>query len=342
MTKYPANDRESHLNSDETMAERLATLALLFMNTHHPVDSKYILKTLYIQGEDPSKKEVETAKKTFDRDRKRLASCGIHIISVALSDGANAYQVDERSSFVDSQTLSTRDAFILDMVCQPLLNDPSFPYAEDLRLALAKIDRSFQSSSTLSPQRLFKDSAPQSTFSKAAATVRSSYMSLHACHIVYTDTNGITSERDIAPFGLFGLRNSIYVVAAAVENNQINSEKMRTFNIERIRSAQELPSLSFQIPVDFDLQDYIRLPFQIGHINCKGTFLVPDKFESDLRQIVGKAGVFYRTEQGLFLKVPISCEKSAAQWGIAWSLIPVEPASFVCIWQEMIERSCNG
>ena len=73
--------------------------------------------------------------------------------------------VDERSSFVDSQTLSTRDAFILDMVCQPLLNDPSFPYAEDLRLALAKIDRSFQSSSTLSPQ-LYSKTVPRKALSQ--------------------------------------------------------------------------------------------------------------------------------------------------------------------------------
>lgn len=341
MTKHPANNTEPCLNDDETMAERLATLALLFMNTHHPVATEYILKTLYLQTEDPNPKEIDTAKRTFNRDRKRLASCGIHILSVTLSNGTSAYQVDERSSFADSGALSARDAFILDMACQPLLSDPSFPYVSDLRLALAKVDRSFKASSALSSQRLFEGNAQQSSLSKAGATVRTSYLSLHACHIVYRDSQNNTSERDIAPFGLFGLRNSIYVVAAAVENEQVNIEKMRTFNISRILKAKELPTISFQIPVDFNLQDYVRLPFQIGSTCSEGIFFVPDQFESDLRQIVGRAGTLIRNEKGLFLTTLISNEEDAARWGIAWNLIPVEPSTLVCIWKEIIQEACN-
>ena len=347
MTEYHTNDAVPQLNYDETMAERLASLALLFMNTRHPVTSEYILQTLYYDHDnydgnhEPNLKDIETAKKTFSRDRKRLATCGIHIHSVTLSDGTNAYQVDEQSSFAESGVLSTRDAFVLDMVCQPLLNDPSFPYAADLRLALAKIDRSFQSSSALTAQRTFEKQAQQNHLTKAASIVRSSYMALHACHIVYSDAHGVASERDIAPFGIFGLRNSIYVVAASVENKQINAEKMRTFNLARILKARELSSISFQIPVDFDLQEFVRLPFQIGPVRYDGAFLVPDRFESDLRQIVGSSGVFSPSEKGLVLKTAISSEKDAARWSIAWNLIPLEPSSLVATWRKIVRAACD-
>ena len=91
MTKYPANDRESHLNSDETMAERLATLALLFMNTHHPLilntSSRHSIFKVKIQV----KKKLRLQRKPLIGIESVLPPVGYTFISVTLSDGANAY-----------------------------------------------------------------------------------------------------------------------------------------------------------------------------------------------------------------------------------------------------------
>ena len=79
------------LTKDDEMAERVSALALLFMNARKPVTSSEVQERVY-----PNLAK-QAADKAFNRDRKRLESCGIVVRSIRTAGGVDAYRVDERA-----------------------------------------------------------------------------------------------------------------------------------------------------------------------------------------------------------------------------------------------------
>ena len=325
---------EAPLSEDEAVAERVTSLALLFMNAHHPMPTATVLAQTY-----PTLAR-DSAERAFSRDRARLRSCGISVRSVRLADGTPAYAADEESSFADGGALSARDALFVDMACRPLLGDPSFPYAADLRMALAKLGRCFDDRLGVGGAGLEDDAG------RAAApclpVLFDCLLSCHACRISYRDARGRESERDVAPLGMFGLRGTTYVVAAAMEGTRLREGEMRTFNASRVRSARELRGICFEVPEDFFVEDYIRLPFQMGPTVCEATFLVPPERERDLRRQVQASGSFSRSEQGLVLAAPAADVDAAAAWAVGEGLRPLSPEGLVSAWRRVLREACHG
>lgn len=328
-----APNREVPLNDDEEMAERIAALALLFMNAHHPVPTATVLAETY-----PTLSR-DSAERAFSRDRTRLRSCGISVRSVRLADGTPAYAADERSSFADGSALSARDALLVDMACRPLLDDPSFPYAADLRMALAKLGRCFDDRLGGAAARQDVDAGHGGA--PCLPVLFDCLLACHACRISYRDARGRDSERDIAPLGMFGLRGTTYVVAAAMEGPRMLEDRMRTFNARRVRSARELRGVGFEVPEDFFVEDYIRLPFQMGPAVCEATFLVPATRERDLRREVQASGSFSRTGRGLVLTAAVADLKAAAAWAVGEGLRPLSPEPLVGEWERVLREACH-
>ena len=321
-------------NADEAMAERLATLALLFMNARHAIPTSELLATAY---PDLSR---DSAERAFGRDRARLRDCGIEVVAARLADGTEAYEVDEDASFARAGSLTARDALVLDMACRPLLDDPSFPHASELRLALAKVNRGFAAPTGVGGPAGATPSAAGG--SGPLGTVRSCLVAGHACHISYRDAAGRHTERDIAPFGLFGLRGTVYVVAAAVEGDVIDEGRIRTYNSTRILAARERRGVRFEVPDDFYVEDFVRLPFQIGPTTTRATMLVPTGREQDVRREVRGRGSLLRADGRLELSVDVSDVGAAARWAAALGLVPLEPGELVSAWEETLSEACDG
>lgn len=311
-------DRYTELTGDDEKSRRVASLALAFMNATTLTDDQ-IWQSYYSDIEKRDSYRV-----TFRRDRACLAACGIILERCARPDGASAWRVDEQRSFADSTELSDEDALAIDVACLPLVDDANFPFGDDLRLALAKIDGSFDDTVVvgLAPA----DRTPD----RVLATVRSCLSSGTAVEISYTDAHGTQSERLVAPYGMFGLRDSLYLVAPAIdEAGEVREDSTKTYRIDRIGDAKPQADVRFSVPEDFDVRDWIRLPFQIGPASCIASFVVPEGRRDELTSLAHKTGRLEKTADGLRWLVEVSDVGAAASWSIAEDLVPTGPVELV-------------
>lgn len=319
------------LSSDDTQARRVLSLAVEFMNARGPVPASTIER--YYPDLSP-----ESRNRAFHRDRESLALCGIIVERVAKPDGAMAWQVDESRSFVEGSTLSERDAFLLDVACLPLVNDPEFTFRDELRIALAKIDHAFAADPVVSL------SASTTRDDRDLATLRSCMTRGCAARIAYTRADGEESTRVVAPFGFFGLRGRLYMVAPRIDQDgTLEPDSMRVYLIDRVRGAKALDKVRFEVPDDFDVADWRKLPFQIGPTVCTCEFLVPEGALDELRRAALGRGVLDEGPRGTTWFVETSSVEDAAAWAIAHGIRPVAPEELVIAWRSALgEVACRG
>jgi hypothetical protein len=98
----------------------------------------------------------------------------------------------------------------------------------------------------------------------------------HAAKVVYQKPDGTKISRVLAPYGFFFLHGNTYMVAARAADDVVEGEPPHTYNLNRVLSAQEIPKLRFVRPVDFDVRDFIILPFQMGPARYVATFELAD------------------------------------------------------------------
>ena len=314
------------LNSDDNQARRVLSLAVEFMNAKGPVPTSTIER--YYPHLSP-----DSRNRAFHRDRDSLAMCGIMIERVVLQDNTTAWVVDESRSFVEGSELSEREAFILDIACLPLVNDPAFTFRDELRIALAKIDHAFSGSPvanvTASSMRDDRD----------LTTLRSCMTKGCAAKITYTRADGETSTRVVAPYGFFGLRGKHYMVAPRVdESGTPEPGSMRTYLIDRVKSAKALDKIRFEVPDDFDVADWRKLPFQLGPTVCTCEFVVPDEVLDELRRSSYGRGSLEARQDGHVWTVEASSVSDAAAWAIAHGIRPQAPEQLVCAWRRALEE----
>lgn len=343
----------SEANETDFEAQRILALAIALLNSNRPLATSYFYANFY-----PGK-ELEAQRKAFKRDREKLARCGL-VLNRSESPTGEALWSADKSSLAQPNALTATEALTIDVACLPFASDPSFPYAADLRMALSKIDRSF---SEVTAAKLPPSSR---TRSKQQATVERCLSALYCLRITYDKASGERVERTVAVYGLFTLRSTSYMVAARI-NADGKPGPAHSYSISRIVSAKEIPSLTYEIPEDFDVRDFIRLPFQIGSEQFVARFLVPSERLADLKVVVGARGTFesYRgslpqksidddgendtcitNSSGSNTYVIWSVEacdtKAAASWAIAEGIVPIEPKSLVSEWKSSLVVYLEG
>lgn len=318
------------LSKDDEEARRLLTLAVEFMNSRDGLRSSYLWDTIY------TGKSQDTFRKTFSRDRATLAVCGIVVERERTREGDFLWRVDERASYAHGAELGPREALTLDIACLPLLEDPTFPYRDDLRIALAKIDRAFVDAGA-------PLSAAPGRDDRVLATVRTCLGASHAARISYQDAAGNRSERVIAPYGFFGLRGELYLVAPRLaEDGTVVPDSMRTYRVSRMEKVEELRGVSFEVPGDFCVADYRMLPFQLGPAVGTATFQVPPAAVDELPSFsLGRGQVSHEGEKVLW-SVEASDIAGAASWAVAQGIVPVAPQELVDTWKSVLEGVLDG
>lgn len=311
------------LTRDDERARRICSLALEFMNAESPVPSSTIARAFY---PDLS---PDSFRRAFLRDREALAACGVVIDELPQSGSESLWSLDE-SQLAGGAELEPIEAAALDVACAPLLGDPAFPLSGELRMALAKLTRAFAEASVVP--------AGSGDESRAFLTLRSCLMAGHAALVTYTDAVGNVSERTIAPYCLFELRGSRYLVAGRLgPNGEAVEGGTRTYRVDRVGSAKELPAISFEVTQDFSVDDWRRLPFQIGKTVAEATFEVPAAREGDLRRAsMGHGSLVSQGEKYLWT-VDASDLGVAASWAVAQGIRPVSPEGLVSAWRDVLE-----
>lgn len=308
------------MTNDDERARRICSLALAFMNATAPVPSSEVARRFY-----PSL-SPDSFRRAFSRDRALLSACGLRVCEGPRESGRGSqatWVADEGSSFAGEMELSPSEAAVLEIACQPLVDDPEFPLSGDLRFALAKLTRTFAYPSAL-------PSGEPRGESRVATSVRDAVMRRRALQVTYTDAAGRTSERTLSPYGLFGLRGVTYLVADRVDaQTGACDDDPRTYRVDRISSSRVLEDVSVSVPEDFSPAQWRRLPFQMGEVAGTAAFLVPDGREADLRRVAGGLGHISEGVDGLVWEVEYSDARAAAAWAVAQGVVPLSPEPVV-------------
>ena len=318
------------LTKDDERARRICSLALEFMNAASPVSSSEVAQSFY-PGLSP-----DSFRRAFARDRALLAECGIVVEEERRPGTDSAWHVDEGRSFAQGVELSATEAAVLDIVCQPLLDDFTWAFADELRLALAKLTRAFAES-------VVEGTGTQRASLRALPALRSAFVSGHGVRATYTDAAGQTSERLLAPYGFFEFQNVLYVVAARLaEDGATMPDSIRTYRVERFGPVMAVPALRFEVPADFSVQDWRRLPFQMGDNLVTGQFLVPATRADDLRRASLGCGTFDEKDNQLMWSVGIADVPAAASWAVAQGITPLAPMELVDAYRLLLEEVSHG
>ena len=112
--------------------ERLLNLALYLADAREPVTAERIRSDVagYPAGQDEA-----AFLRMFERDKDQLREAGFLIESTE----SGLYLLDRPGTFASPVDLTAEETAVVATVATAMLADPSFPYADDLRFALAKI-----------------------------------------------------------------------------------------------------------------------------------------------------------------------------------------------------------
>lgn len=321
----PATGGAVRITRDDDRARRVCSLALDFMNAASPLSSSEIARTHY-----PGLSS-DSFRKAFSRDRQTLASCGLAIVERRVPGEESLWEADSARSFARGAEISPTDGAALELACRPLVDDPAFPLADELRLALAKVSRAF--SETLSTAR-----SRERGSSRALDALRSCLAKRTVARVTYVNARGETSERMLAPFGFFALRGTLYLVADRLDDDGAPTGDPRTYRVDRVTAACLLPETTFSIPEGFSVANWRRLPFQMGPTTLEARFVVGDDRAGDVERAAGTQGSFAHEGDALVWTVAVSDELAAARWAVAAGIRPLAPESLVTAWSRVLEE----
>ena len=233
--------------------ERLVNLALFLAAARGPVSAGQVRAEVigYPQGQDEA-----AFLRMFERDKDELRGLGLAI--EATPDGR--YQLDAERTFVSGLDLAAEDEAALRASAVVLLDDPSFPFAGDLRYALAKV--SGLTDGDVPAAAHLADEHPEAQ-GRIAATLAASAAARKRVTFDYTNSAGRSARHSVDPYGLFLNAGRWYLVGRDTRRDEV-----RVYAVARMEdvtpNATRPRSADFERPADFDVSEYIGLPFQYG------------------------------------------------------------------------------
>lgn len=324
------HDAYLKMTSDDLRAARVLTLAVKFFGTKHPISSTTINADLY-PDLDP-----ESFRRQYLRDRDLLGTFGLIICEAGTSGNDQLWKVDEQASYVQDTTLSSDDARMLYVLCYDLASDQSFAYRDELRMALAKISQMYRGSVVARPKQ------GDTSSNKILSVLVTCMAAHHACSVTYTDAHGATSERTLALLGSFGLRDRTYFVASRIEQDgSLIPDSARTYRLDRFSKAHELRSLSYQIPLDFSVSDYERLPFQMGDTCGVASIPLTGTEGREVIKGIASQGTVCEQDGRRVWQVPYSDLQAMASWCVGVGAKPQAPAELVTTWHQILEETAG-
>jgi len=270
--------------------ERLVNLAFYLAEGREPVSAERI--RVDVAGY-PADQDAEAFLRMFERDKDALREAGLAIVS----DDGMTYRLDRSATFAAGVELSVAEAAAVRAAGGALLGDPSFPFASDLRLALAKIASAIDTGHVASAARLADEDPKRQGV--AVAAIADAAERRKAVTFAYTNSRGVGAPHTIEPYGLFLHDGRWYAVGRDVAKDEV-----RTYTVARmsdIQVDQARPrSADFERPADFDVASFTRFSFQYGP--------PAEQFEAEIRfdassawraeQLAGGHGTIERDDHG--------------------------------------------
>lgn len=236
--------------------ERLVNLALYLAAARTPVSAEDIRADVLGYGSDQSE---ETFKRQFERDKDYLRAAGFVILTDAENEGY--YRLDQSGTFAGPLNLTAQEAASVRAIASALLGDSSFPFSNDLRLAIAKIASAIDAGDVPAAARLAdEDPAHQGAI---VAQLTDATGRRKSVAFGYTNSLGVSAPHEVEPYGLFLHDGRWYLVG-----RDASKDEPRTYTVARMSDIVVNParpkSPDFETPDDFDVASFVRLPFQYG------------------------------------------------------------------------------
>jgi len=293
-------------------SERIVNLALFLASARHFVSALEIAAGVAGYSSDQN---AAAFGRMFERDKDELRHAGF-VIEIDRSDAVERYFVDADATYSDTVELDPLEAVELRAAAAAMLGDPSFPYAEDLRLALAKLTAASEvrvrASSAVMPARSAdEDPAAQGA---AVAELTRAIGARKRTSFSYTGAGGRASQRTVEPWGLFARDGRWYLVArdpAADGVRVFAVSRIDTLEIERLRPKTP----DFDAPADFDVRAWMLMPFQYGEQSHEATLRLTGPAAQRATALTAGQGTLKRTANGAALwRVPFADETLLARW----------------------------
>jgi proteasome accessory factor B len=239
-----------------TAVERLVNLALYLSAAREPVSAEDIRAE--VKGYAPDQAD-EAFKRQFERDKDDLRTAGLVILTDAENEGY--YRLDRSGTFAAPLDLTAEEAAAVRAAASALLDDPSFPFSDDLRLAMAKIASATDSGDVPAAARL-ADEEPEHQ-GAIVALLADAAGRRKSVDFGYTNSQGASAPHVVEPYGLFLHDGRWYLVGRDTGKNAL-----RTYTVARMSEIDVNParpkSPDFERPDGFDVGNFVRLPFQYG------------------------------------------------------------------------------
>ena len=197
-------------------------LALYLANATTPVSAEEIRTEVIGYSADQAD---DAFKRQFERDKDDLRASGFVILTDPENEGY--YHLDRSATFARPLDLTPQEAAAVRAAASALVDDPSFPFTEDLRLAIAKISSAVESGDVPAAARLADEDPDQQ-----GAVVAELVAAAGACKSVefgYTNSHGISAPHEVEPYGLFLHDGRWYLVG-----RDIAKDEERTYTVARM------------------------------------------------------------------------------------------------------------
>lgn len=307
--------------------ERIVNLALFLASSRDPVSASEI--ALNVAGYSAEQNEA-AFNRMFERDKDELRRAGL-VITVDRTGAAERYRFDADATFAETVKLGPVEAMQLRAAAAAMLADASFPYADDLRSAVAKVVATVGSpvgsSSAILPS-LSADESPATQGDTVAALTRTVTARKRA-RFGYTGAEGRRSQRAVEPWGLFARDGRWYLVA-----RDVDADAPRVFAVARMRDLmieQRRPkSPDFERPDDFNVSTFMLLPFQFGSHAAEATLRFTGAAAHRATALAaGQGALTHAADGSVTWHVAMADETRLASWIVANGpgIEPVAPDS---------------
>ena len=235
--------------------ERLVNLALFFGKASGAAVTAEQVRT-EVAGY-PAEQDTAAFLRMFERDKEELRSWGLSITS----DPDGSYRLDTESTFAAEVSFAPAEVAALTAVGSAMLQDPAFPFAEDLRFALAKLSSELPGCDSPVTART-ADERPEDQGVAVAELDRAARLRKRA-EFDYTNSRGEQKRHTVEPFGLFVRDGRWYLVARDIE---LGTERVYALaRLTRLSVNTARPkSPDYDVHEGFDLSSFVGLPFQYG------------------------------------------------------------------------------
>lgn len=296
-------------------AERLVNLALFLAAAREPVSAAQV--QAQVAGYPAGQVEA-TFLRMFERDKEDLLSAGL-VLEVVRSGDTERYRLDRGATFAGDVVLEPEETVLVRTAGAAMLADPSFPFAEDLRMALAKVSAAAGSgdappAATAVSMLADEDPALQA---EAVAALARALTARKVVTFAYTNLEGRCAVREVEPLGVFAREGRWYLVGKDRDANG-----MRVFAVARTEdlavNAARPKSPDFEAPDDFDIREWMALPFQWGAERTPALLMLTGQAAARAGAMTSAQGVLEPGADGALLwRVDVAEPRALAGWAIA-------------------------